>query len=500
MPETSSKPSRMDQYVRVSRIGGREGESFISSDVQREQGEAWARLRGVEVPMVHEDLDQSGGKLDRPGLKAILARIRAGETDGVIVSKLDRLSRLGVADALRLVEEITDAGGSIAAVDLGIDPTTPFGEFGMTIMLALARMERRRMSEAWEEAKTRALDRGARMGPTPFGYQRDADGRLRPHPRWARVVKQAFKLAARDGVDAALNYLRKLAPADPSPAKPGVHRKRTSDHRTWNAFTVRRLLRNRTYLGETRYGDRLVRDSHPALVDRATFERAHPGEETRKRQTAAVFPLSGFAICAGCGETLVGGRGGINKDGSGKRVYRCRASLKSWNGERCPAPTNVLADLLEGYLVERIKQAYEQGGNSDVATSVTDINTDDDFQDAQDELQAAENELERFASDPTAAELLGEAAWAAALRTRVGRAEAARVTYREHVDTMRAPNIEIPSVELLDTLTPEELATVLQAVFQTVRVARGRGPLPPRVQLAFHGEPQPGIAALENTA
>ena len=78
---------------------------------------------------------------------------------------------------------ITDAGGSIAAVDLGIDPTTPFGEFGMTIMLALARMERRRMSESWEEAKTRALDRGARMGPTPFGYERDSDGRLQPHPR-----------------------------------------------------------------------------------------------------------------------------------------------------------------------------------------------------------------------------------------------------------------------------------------------------------------------------
>ena len=163
----------MDQYVRVSRVAGRSGESFISPDLQREQGAAWASSRGVEVAAVHEDLDQSGGKLERPGLDALMARIRAGETDGVIVSKLDRLSRLGVADALRLVEQITDAGGSIAALDLGLDPTTPFGEFGMTIMLALARMERRRMSEAWEHAKTRALDRGARMGPTPFGYTRD---------------------------------------------------------------------------------------------------------------------------------------------------------------------------------------------------------------------------------------------------------------------------------------------------------------------------------------
>ena len=380
----------MDQYVRVSRLAGREGERFISPDVQREQGEAWARLRGVEVPMVHEDLDQSGGKLDRPGLNKLLARIRAGETDGVIVSKLDRLSRLGVADALRLVEEITDAGGSIAAVDLGIDPTTPFGEFGMTIMLALARMERRRLSESWEQAKTRALDRGARMGPTPFGYERDSAGRLQPHPQWAPVLKKAFKLAAKHGVDAALEYLLEMDPPIPSTEPPGVHRKLIPNHRTWNAYTVRRLLRKRTYLGETQYGDRLIRDSHPALVDRVTFERAQPGPEIRVRRGRAVFPLSGFATCAGCGETLVGARGGVNKDGTGKRAYRCRASLAAWRGKRCSAPANVVADLLETYVLNRLKQAYEQSGDPVLATSVTDDDARPSFDDLQHELQASE--------------------------------------------------------------------------------------------------------------
>jgi len=298
----------MDQYVRVSRVGGRGGESFISPDLQREQGTAWAASRGVEIAMTHEDLDQSGAKLDRPGLDTLLARIKAGETDGVIVAKLDRLSRLGVIDALRLVEEITEAGGSIAALDLGLDPTTPFGEFGMTIMLALARMERRRMSESWEHAKNRALDRGARMGPTPFGYERSEDSLLVPHPKWARAVAHAFKLAATDGVDAALQYLRRVG----------------SGQRTWTAFTVRRLLRNRSYLGETRYGDRIVRDSHPALVDRETFERAQPIDPP-KRRAAAVFPLSGFATCSGCGEVLIGARAGRDREGRGRRGYRCRA-------------------------------------------------------------------------------------------------------------------------------------------------------------------------------
>ena len=44
-----------------------------------------------------------------------------------------------------LVERIADAGGTVAAIDLGIDPTTPIGKFARTLMLALAEMERERI-------------------------------------------------------------------------------------------------------------------------------------------------------------------------------------------------------------------------------------------------------------------------------------------------------------------------------------------------------------------
>lgn len=85
------------------------------------------------------------------------------------------------------------------------------------------------MSEAWEHAKTRALDRVARVGPTPFGYTRDDDGLLVPHPKWARVVKRAVKLTADQKVDAALDYLRKQVPAYPRGGRPGAPRKRSRD-------------------------------------------------------------------------------------------------------------------------------------------------------------------------------------------------------------------------------------------------------------------------------
>ncbi len=109
----------LDGYIRVSQTRGREGDSFISPKVQRDCIQKWADARSVSIVAWHEDLDQSGGKLHRPGLDAMLGRIRSGQTGGLAVAHLDRLSRAGVADALRLVESVHEAGAKIAVVDLG---------------------------------------------------------------------------------------------------------------------------------------------------------------------------------------------------------------------------------------------------------------------------------------------------------------------------------------------------------------------------------------------
>lgn len=55
-----------DGYIRVSRRGGREGESFISPDVQRQKIAAWAELHDVEILQWWEEIDHSGAKRDRP--------------------------------------------------------------------------------------------------------------------------------------------------------------------------------------------------------------------------------------------------------------------------------------------------------------------------------------------------------------------------------------------------------------------------------------------------
>jgi DNA invertase Pin-like site-specific DNA recombinase len=72
-----------DGYIRVSKVGKRGGESFISPSEQRAAIEAWTRSTGTEILEWHEDLDESGGTLDRPAFTFALERCRAGLTGGI---------------------------------------------------------------------------------------------------------------------------------------------------------------------------------------------------------------------------------------------------------------------------------------------------------------------------------------------------------------------------------------------------------------------------------
>src|SRR3982074_2750721 len=83
----------LDAYIRVSKVAGRGGESFISPAVQRERIQAWAQLHGAELAWHEPELDVSGGGMRRPVFDRIMERVRAGETGGVVVAKLGRFAR-----------------------------------------------------------------------------------------------------------------------------------------------------------------------------------------------------------------------------------------------------------------------------------------------------------------------------------------------------------------------------------------------------------------------
>jgi hypothetical protein len=171
-------------YIRVSKVGGREGDSFISPQLQREQIQAVARREGLEVVDVIEELDASGGDAARPGWNRAIEMVERGEVGGIAVWNFARFSR-SVKDALAALERVEGAGGRVwsATEDFG-DGTCGLAHtrfLGCTFPRPLGQSDRRSCPflEALahqESARGRVGAHARRRGVARYSHQ-SADGR-----------------------------------------------------------------------------------------------------------------------------------------------------------------------------------------------------------------------------------------------------------------------------------------------------------------------------------
>src|SRR5215216_1760662 len=143
-----AKGQTADGYIRVSRRAGREGESFISPELQRKKIADWATLHEVEILAWWEEIDQSGAKLERPMFQQALARCEEGETGGIVVAKLDRFARSAV-DALGAIRRLNETGARLVSVEDNFDGSTPMGRFAIGILTLIAELELERIKENW---------------------------------------------------------------------------------------------------------------------------------------------------------------------------------------------------------------------------------------------------------------------------------------------------------------------------------------------------------------
>lgn len=323
----------LDGYIRVSQVRGRKGERFISPSVQREQIEAWTSSHNAVLGEVFEELDQSGGRADRPLLIDAIERVEAGESDGLVVAKLDRFGR-SLIDGLRALARIEAAGGTFVSVQDGIDISTPTGRLVSRILFAIGEWELERMRSNWDSARGRAVERGVYIcRRAPPGYLRGEDGRLRIDPRIARIIREVFERRLRgqslDEIADFLNASELEREAGGLFRAPGVHK----------------LIANCCYRGEARSGTHRNPRAHEPIVDAAAWQEAQG--KPRAPRVAVEALLVGMIRCAGCGRTMTATRPqGRN---SKFHVYRCYGHRY---GCRQPAAASgeELDPLVEEYL------------------------------------------------------------------------------------------------------------------------------------------------------
>lgn len=451
---------RLDAYIRVSKVAGRSGASFISPEVQRQQIERWAQAHGHTLTWHEPELDVSGGSMRRPVFDQIMQRIRSGQTDGVIVAKLDRFARTLVG-ALSILEEFERHGAVLISVTENLDLSTPIGKAFLRILLVFAELERDRISENWGTATNNAIARGVHVAKfTPIGYDKGPDKRLVPNAN-ALAVREAFLMRAAH--QTRTEIARRL---DEIAARPKGGR--------WTTSNVERIIKNRVYIGEAYRGQAVNPDAHEAIVSLAEWQAANLAPVRAAQRGKKPNLLGGIARCAGCRYVLA-----PQVYGSGRpkptRVYRCRAVHSAG---ACPDPTSISRDALDRY-VETVWR--QQMANQALA-----IKRDSEaLQAAATRLAAAEEELTAFASDLTARRVLASG-YHAALEARSSAVEEGRAELQRA--SALAPDTE--TIEGYDDLPVEERKRILSSSIDAVIVKRSDAltPVEERVTILWRGE------------
>lgn len=164
-PPLSTPSTTVVGYLRVST--NEQALSGAGLDAQEAAIRAEADRRGWTLHALHTDAGASGRSLaHRPALAAAIEDIESGAAGGLVVAKLDRLSR-SLLDFAGLMERARSKNWNLVALDLGIDLSTPAGEFLASVMASAAQWERRIIGQRTKDALAAKRAAGVRLGRPP---------------------------------------------------------------------------------------------------------------------------------------------------------------------------------------------------------------------------------------------------------------------------------------------------------------------------------------------
>jgi DNA invertase Pin-like site-specific DNA recombinase len=276
MPATVKK-LRCAVYTRKSTDEGLDKE-FNTLDAQRDACEAYvASQRAEGWVLVHDRYDDggfSGGTLERPALKRLLADIEQGRIDVIVVYKIDRLSR-SLMDFAKLVETMEAHGVTFVSVTQSFNTTTSMGRLTLNILLSFAQFEREVIGERIRDKFAASRARGMWMGgKVPLGYD-VRDRKLVPNEAEATRVRRVFELFAETG--SGMETAKRLQ-AEGVTSKSG---------RPLDKGDVYKILNLRTYVGEVEHKGQVYAGEHQAIVPRELWERVQAVMQVSPRATAA---------------------------------------------------------------------------------------------------------------------------------------------------------------------------------------------------------------------
>src|SRR3977135_4390892 len=340
------KPSPLQKlrcavYTRKSSEEGLEME-FNSLEAQREACEAYVASQRAEgwllVPDRYGDGGFSGGTLDRPALKRLLADIEAGKIDVVGVYKIDRRAR-SLMDFSRLVEVFDQHKVTFVSVTQSFNTTTSMGRLMLNVLLSFAQFEREVIGERIRDKFAASRKRGMWMGGwAPLGYE-VKDRKLVVNEIDAKLLRSIFQRFLKVG--SATTLARQLI----------AESIRNKYGKLIDKGMLYKILNNPVYVGVAMHKGVSYPGEHIGIIDRKTWDKVQvqfKGAAARRAHTPAllkgiIFGPTGVAMSPTH----------TRKNGRLYRYYLSQTVLKRGAGE-CPI-ARVPAAEIEKIVIDQVR-------------------------------------------------------------------------------------------------------------------------------------------------
>ncbi|MHB2025096.1 MAG: recombinase family protein [Elusimicrobiota bacterium] len=347
-------------YVRKSTDEHMNAE-FTSLDSQREYCQAFIKSREGEGWRAYAedyvDSGYTGGNMDRPGLKKLIADAKQGKFQVVVCYKYDRLSR-NTRDFLHVLDIFEKQGVAFVSVTQPIDTTSSVGRLMRSILMDFAQFEREMISERTKDKMAAIVRKGRRAGGFPIlGYDINWETKhLVVNEEEAKAILDIFKTYVRTQ---SLSRTAKNANEKGYRGKLWTTRdsKRRRGGGPFNKTTLLYHLRNPVYIGKVRHYDKLYPGVHKPIVPDDLFEQV--GQLLTRNQDGKVnrvgrkqphhFFLKGLVRCVHCGSIM-----SPTYNGQGITYYKCHRVIKL-DKTACPAKA-ANAPGLEQAIVARLSQ------------------------------------------------------------------------------------------------------------------------------------------------
>lgn len=474
-------------YTRKSTEDGLEQE-FNSLDAQRDSGESFIRSQIQEgwecLPDRYDDGGFTGGNMDRPALKRLLADIEAGRIDCVVVYKVDRLSR-SLLDFARMMEAFEKHRISFVSVTQQFNTAASMGRLILNVLLSFAQFEREMISERTRDKIAAARRKGKWVGGMPLLGYVVTDSKLVVEPNEAAQVRQIFDLYLES--DGLLRVVEELDSRNWRTKRWTTRKGTERGGRPFNKNSLWHLLTNVTYAGKLKYKDEVHEGEHSALVTEDVWRRTQAKLQRNGRSGGGMVRnrfgaiLKGLLHCVPCGCAMSPTH--ATQNGTKRyRYYVCTAAQKrGWHA--CPS-RSIPAGEIERFVVEQIRcigrdpaliaETVRQAHGL-AKTRIEELNAEDRRLDRElADHQHALQEIARRIGDGQDAGLV--AARLADLQERIRVAEQRITEVRSEVEGLRRNLIDEADVTralaefdpVWEALSPREQAHLLQQLIERI--------------------------------